>query len=499
MPYILALDQGTTSSRAIVFDEHGAIRGLDQREFPQHFPQPGWVEHDPADIWRSQLETAQGALHNAGIAASDVAAIGITNQRETTLVWDRKSGQPVYNAIVWQDRRTAPLCEELKGKGLEQSVRERTGLLLDPYFSGTKVAWILDNVKGARERAERGELAFGNVDTWLIWNLTGGASHATDYTNASRTLMFDINTLDWNDQLLGMLRVPRSLLPEALPSIGRFGTATPGQLGGAIPIAGVAGDQQAALVGQAGFAKGFAKNTYGTGSFVVLNTGSEVVRSKTGLLSTVAYATEKGKAIYALEGSIFVTGAAVQWLRDGLGIISSSAEVEQLARRVPDNGGVYFVPAFVGLGAPYWDPYARGAIVGLTRGSTKDHLARATLEAMAYQSFEVIEAMAKDSGVGLAELRVDGGAANNDLTMQFQADVLGTDVVRPRVTETTALGAAYLAGLSVGFWRDFDDVAQHWQEDRRFKPQIDAKKREDLIAGWRKAVERASKWEETAS
>jgi glycerol kinase len=496
MSFVLAFDQGTTSSRAIVFDEHGAIRGLDQREFPQHFPKPGWVEHDPNDIWRSQIETAQGALRNAGVAASDVAAIGITNQRETTLMWDRKTGAPVHNAIVWQDRRTAPFCEELKAKGLEDRVRQITGLLLDPYFSGTKVTWMLDNVPGLRERAERGDIAFGNVDTWLVYNLTGGKAHVTDYTNASRTLFFDLKTLDWSDEMLTMLRVPRAVLPEALPSIGVFGTTEASLLGAAIPIAGIAGDQQAALAGQAGFAKGFAKNTYGTGSFMLLNTGEDIVPSKNGMLTTVAYGSAKGKASYALEGSIFVTGAAVQWLRDGLGIITASADVEQLAATVPDNGGVYFVPAFVGLGAPHWDPYARGAIVGLTRGSTRAHVARAALEAMAYQTADVLQAMETDAGVKLAELRVDGGAANNDITMQFQADILGVDVVRPRVTETTALGAAYLAGIAVGVWKDTAEVGKQWQEQRRFKPQFEEKERTRLLARWHRAVERAARGEE---
>lgn len=494
MPYILAFDQGTTSSRSIVFDENGSIRGVDQREFPQHFPQPGWVEHDPADIWNSQLETARAALRNAGVAASDVAAIGITNQRETAIVWERESGRPIHNAIVWQDRRTAPLCEELRARGLEDTFRRKTGLLLDPYFSGTKIAWLLDNVQGARERAERGELAFGTVDSWLIYNLTEGRTHSTDYTNASRTLLFDLHALDWDDELLELLRVPRSMLPKALPSSGRFGEAAASLLGGAIPIAGVAGDQQAALVGQAGFSRGLAKNTYGTGSFVLLNTGDEAVVSKAGLLTTVAYALEDRKAVYALEGSIFVTGAAVQWLRDGLGIISTSAHVEELARRQPDNGGVYLVPAFVGLGAPYWDPYARGTIVGLTRGSTGSHVARAALEAMAYQTVDVANAMEKDSGVKLSELRVDGGAAANDLTMQFQADVLGVDVVRPRMLETTALGAAYLAGLCVGYWRDTDDVASHWHEQHRFRPSMAGDERERLLGEWHRAVERSGRW-----
>jgi len=499
MPYVLAFDQGTTSSRAIVFDEHGAIRGVDQREFPQLFPKPGWVEHDPADIWRSQRETAQGALRNAGIGASEIVAIGITNQRETTLVWERATGQPVYNAIVWQDRRTAPFCEELKAKGFEKSIRTKTGLVIDPYFSGTKIRWILDNVDGARARAERGELCFGTVDSWLVWNLTEGATHAVDYTNASRSMLFNLETLDWDDELLAALGVPRAMLPKLLPSIANFGEAAASILGAKIPIAGVAGDQHAALVGQAGFTKGLAKNTYGTGSFVLLNTGEELVRSPSGLLTTVAYSAQPGKATYALEGSIFVTGAAVQWLRDGLGIISSSAEVEELARRVPDAGGVYFVPAFVGLGAPHWDPYARGAIVGLTRGTTREHIARAALEAMAFQTCEVIDAMSKDANLELKELRVDGGAAANDLTMQFQADLLGVDVVRPRVLETTALGAAYLAGIGVGYWRDFADVATQWQQERRFTPQLAGAERERLLGRWKRAVERASNWEERAS
>jgi glycerol kinase len=491
MKFVLALDQGTTSSRAIVFDQHGAIRGVDQREFPQHFPQPGWVEHDPADIWRSQLETAQGALKNAGVSASDLVAVGITNQRETTTIWDRKTGRAVHRSIVWQDRRTAPICEQLKKAGREATVTEKTGLLLDPYFSGTKVAWILDNDPKLRERAERGELAFGTVDSWLIWNLTAGAVHATDYTNASRTLLFNLKTLDWDDELLEIFNVPRALLPEARPSVGDFGSVAPNLLGSGVPIAGVAGDQQAALIGQAGFAKGLAKNTYGTGSFLMLNTGDEIVRSTSGLVATVAFSAEKGRATYALEGSVFVTGSAVQWLRDGLGIIASSAEVEQLAQRVDDNGGVYFVPAFAGLGAPYWDPYARGAIVGLTRGSTKEHIARATLESIAYQSYDVVRAMQADAGITLSELRVDGGAVVDDTLMQFQADMLGVDVVRPRVTETTALGAAYCAGLHVGYWKDADEVSKQWQEQRRFRASIAEERRAELLEGWEHAVKQA--------
>jgi glycerol kinase len=488
MAFVLALDQGTTSSRAIVFDHSGTVCGVDQREFAQHFPQPGWVEHDPDDIWKSQLETARGAMQNAGIAASDLAAIGISNQRETTTLWDRATGRPVYRSIVWQDRRTAPMCETLKAQGYAETVTQKTGLLLDPYFSATKIAWILDNVEGVRARAERGEIAFGTVDSWLIYNLTGGAVHATDYTNASRTLLFNLRTLEWDDELLRIFDVPRAILPEARPCVADFGAVDPSVFGGAVPIAGVAGDQQAALAGQAGFAKGLAKNTYGTGSFVMLNTGDEIVRSKNGLVSTVGFSAQRGVATYALEGSIFVTGSAVQWLRDGLGIIATSAEIEPLAARVSDTAGVYFVPAFTGLGAPYWDPYARGTIVGLTRGSTKEHLARATLEAIAYQSYDVVAAMESDSGVALRELRVDGGAAVNDLLMQFQADVLGVDVVRPRVTETTALGAAYCAGLQVGYWNDMDELATQWQAERRFVPTMDAGDREKLLAGWANAI-----------
>jgi glycerol kinase len=497
--YILALDQGTTSSRAIVFDRNARICGIEQREFPQHFPRPGWVEHDPADVWRSQLETAQVALRAAGISASDVAAIGITNQRETTILWDRATGAAVHNAIVWQDRRTAAMCDELKARGLSEKVAQKTGLVLDPYFSATKIAWILDTVPGMRERAERGDIAFGTVDTWLLWNLSGGRAHATDYTNASRTLLFNLRELDWDDELLEIFRVPRAVLPQLHPSISQFATCDERVFGVPIPISGVAGDQQAALAGQAGFHAGIAKNTYGTGSFVVMSTGESIVHSNEGLLSTVALSTERGKATYALEGSIFVTGAAVQWLRDGLGIIASSDEVEGLAVEPPDTGGVYFVPAFTGLGAPHWDPYARGAIVGITRGTGKNQIVRAALEAMAYQTYDVIVAMERDAGVKLAELRVDGGAAVNNFTMQFQADILGVDVVRPRVIETTALGAAYLAGLHVGYWRDLDDVAQQWQEQKRFRPQMSDERRTALIAGWERAVERARGWESPAT
>ncbi|MBV8721349.1 MAG: glycerol kinase GlpK [Candidatus Eremiobacteraeota bacterium] len=487
MPYVLALDQGTTSSRAIVFDRHGAIRGMGQQPIPVAFPADGWVEHDPAAIWGSQLASARMALERAGITAGDLAALGITNQRETTIVWERASGKPIAPAIVWQDRRTADRCATLAPHA--NLVTQKTGLVLDPYFSATKIAWLLDTVPAARERAERGELAFGTVDTWLIWNLTGGAVHATDHTNASRTLLLNIQTLDWDDELLALFGVPRPLLPELRPSCGDFGATAADVLGRPVRIAGVAGDQQAALFGQAGFRKGLAKNTYGTGSFVVLNTGAGIVRSSNGLLTTVAFTTGTQRA-YALEGSIFVTGAAVQWLRDGLRIIASSDEIESLAASVPDNGGVYFVPALTGLGAPYWDPHARGAIYGITRATTRAHLARATLESMAYQTLEVVESMTRDAGFSLRELRVDGGAAVDDLAMQFTADLLQKDVVRPRVTETTALGAAFMAGVQAGFWSGFDTLEDLWREERRFFPSLPASERERLVNGWRAAIRR---------
>jgi glycerol kinase len=494
MAAILALDQGTTSSRAIVFDPDGRPIAFDQREIPQIFPQPGWVEHDPAEIWASQLAVARGALRNARIAAADVAAIGITNQRETTILWERATGKPVANAIVWQDRRTAALCDELRAKGVGELVTSQTGLLLDPYFSATKIAWLLDRIDGLRARAEAGEIAFGTVDSWLIWNLTNGTRHVTDMTNASRTMLFDIHRLTWSDELLAAFGVPRAMLPDVQPCTADFGATAVEHFGGAIHIAGVAGDQQAALVGQAGFTAGLAKNTYGTGSFVVLNTGERVVRSEQGLLSTIAFAFEAGRATYALEGSVFVTGAAVQWLRDGLGIIERSSDVERLAREVDDSGGCFFVPAFAGLGAPYWDPYARGTIVGITRGTTRAHLARAALDAMAYQTADVVAAMERDAGVTLTELRVDGGASANDLTMQFQADLLGVPVSRPAVVETTALGAAYLAGLQVGFWPDVATVARQWREAARFLPALDGARRTELLGRWRRAVERSRGW-----
>ncbi len=489
--FVLALDQGTSSSRAILFDHGGNAVAAAQREFRQIYPEPGWVEHDAEEIWQTQLATAREALSAAGAVARDVAAIGITNQRETTVLWDR-AGHAIANAIVWQDRRTAGICEELRSRGTEPLFRERTGLRLDPYFSGTKIKWLLDHVAGARRRAETGELMFGTVDSWLIYRLTG--AHATDYSNASRTLMYNIFDLRWDNDLLTALDVPSSILPKVRASSGTF--AQTEVLGGSIPVAGVAGDQQAALFGQAAFAAGMAKNTYGTGAFLLMNVGDKGV-SSTSLLTTIGWGlpSDSGdKVTYALEGSVFVAGAAVQWLRDELGIISTADESATLAAEVPDSGGVYFVPALVGLGAPHWDPQARGAIVGLTRGSNRAHIARATLEAIAYQTRDVIEAIEADSGVRLSELRVDGGAAANDLLLQIQADVLGRDVVRPAVLETTALGAAYLAGLAVGFWKDTEDVSRNWRVDRRFRPEMAEERREQLYAGWKRAVERAKGW-----
>ncbi len=498
MAVVLALDQGTTSSRAIVFDANGRVVGFDQRELPQLFPRPGWVEHDPYAIWSTQLETARNALRNARVAASDVAAIGITNQRETTILWDRATGRPIANAVVWQDRRTAAMCDALRERGLGELVAEHTGLVIDPYFSATKIAWLLDGIDGARARAEAGDLAFGTVDSWLIWNLTGGASHVTDVTNASRTMLFDIHRMRWSDELLHALRVPRAILPEVLPCTAAFGTAKAEHLGAATPIAGVAGDQQAALIGQAGFTPGVAKNTYGTGSFVVMNTGDRAVRSEHGLLSTIAFAFDVARATYALEGSIFVTGAAVQWLRDGLGIIAHASDVERLAREVSDSGDCFFVPAFAGLGAPYWDPYARGTIVGLTRGTTRAHLARAALDAMAYQTADVVEAMEQDAGVRLAELRADGGASANGLVMQRQSDLLGVPVVRPACLETTALGAASLAGLQCGFWRDLDALSALWRADARFEPAMTHTERDREMTRWHHAVAASRDWAQKA-
>ena len=491
--YVLALDQGTTSSRAIVFNHDGAIVSVAQQEFPQIYPSPGLVEHDPEAIWSSQLAVAKEAMQKAGASASDIAAIGITNQRETALVWDKATGKPVYNAIVWQSRLTVPICEELTAKGFDKEIRNRTGLVTDAYFSGTKVKWILDNVPGVREKAERGEVLFGNVDTFLIWRLTKGASHVTDPSNASRTLMYNIYEKNWDDTILKELGVPRAMLPQVLPSSGIFGETAEEFFGGSIKIAGVAGDQQAATFGQACYDVGMAKNTYGTGCFMLMNTGTQGVPSKNGLLTTIAWGIGS-QTIYALEGSIFVTGAAVQWLRDGLKAIKASSDVEALAATESDNGGVYLVPAFVGLGAPYWDPYARGTIIGLTRGSTMGHVARATLESMCYQTRDVLEAMSADSGAPVKTLRVDGGAVVNNLLMQFQADILGVPVQRPKVAETTALGAAYLAGLAVSFWESPQEVAEQWAVDRTFEPQMSADKREALYADWKKAVGRSQNW-----
>lgn len=495
MKYVLAFDQGTTSSRAIVFDQHGAIRASAQKEFPQIFPMPGWVEHNPSDIWSSQSSVAVEALTNAGLSSRDIAAIGITNQRETTLIWDRKTGLPVYNAIVWQDRRTAAICGRLKGDGLAALFQEKTGLLIDPYFAGTKIKWILDNVEGVRARAERGELAFGTVDSWLVWKLTEGGVHVTDATNASRTLLCNIHTGQWDDELLNLLGVPRPLLPDIVSSSEVCGEAGSGNYLAGVPIAGIAGDQHAALFGQTCFERGMAKNTYGTGCFLLLNTGDTPMPSANQLVSTVAWKV-RGRTDYALEGSIFIAGAVVQWLRDGLGIIRHSSEVEALAGRVPDTGGVCLVPAFAGLGAPHWDSYARGTMVGLTRGTSAAHIARAALESIAYQSYDVLQAMQLDSGIELRELRVDGGACANNLLMQFQADLLGVPVVRPKVTETTALGAAYLAGLAVGYWGSRDDIRSQWEVDRTFEPKLSTYQTEAMRNGWKRALERARNWEQ---
>ena len=491
---ILALDQGTTSSRAIVFDATGAIRAVAQREFTQHFPQPGWVEHDPEEIWATQVAVAGEAIARAGIHARDIAAIGITNQRETTVVWDRATGKPVCNAIVWQDRRTAAACDALKARGLEPRISAKTGLVFDAYFSGTKLAWILDNVPGARAAAESGKLAFGTVDSWLIWKLSGGAAHVTDVSNASRTLLYDIIADRWDTELLELLRIPAGMLPAVRPSSGVVAQTSGDLFAARLPVAGVAGDQQAALFGQRCFAPGMVKNTYGTGCFMLMHTGTKPIASRAKLLTTAASRVGTTPE-YALEGSVFIAGAVVQWLRDGLGIIRSSSDVEALAASVPDNGGVYFVPAFAGLGSPHWDQYARGTMIGLTRGSKAGHIARAALESIAYQTADVLAAMESDSGIKLKELRVDGGATRNDTLMQFQADVLGVPVVRPRIQETTALGAAYLAGLGVGYWKSPDELAAQWQAERVFEPKMERGRVEELLARWRKAVERSKDWE----
>ncbi len=493
--FVLALDQGTTSSRAIVFDHSGNIRAVAQKEFTQIFPNSGWVEHDANEIWSTQSGVMLEALSMADIRASDIVAIGITNQRETVVVWDRKTGQPIHNAIVWQDRRTAPLCDQLREQGLADTFQQKTGLVLDAYFSGTKVKWILDHVDGARQRAEAGELAFGTIDSWLVYKLSGGALHITDVSNASRTLLFNIHTGQWDDELLGILDVPRSMLPEVRASSEVYGETMEGLLGSRVKIAGIAGDQQAATFGQACHQRGLAKNTYGTGCFMLLNTGTEAVPSNNKLLTTVAWKVGE-RMEYALEGSVFIGGAVVQWLRDGLGIIRHSAEVETLAATVKSSEGVFLVPAFVGLGAPYWDSYARGTIVGITRGTTAAHIARAAMDSIAFQSAQLLECMQQDSRTPLHELRVDGGASNNNAMMQFQADILGVPVVRPRVTETTALGAAYLAGLAVGFWQDQAEIASQWQVDRRFEPSMSADERQALMATWKRAVQRSMDWEQ---
>ena len=489
--YVMALDQGTTSSRAILFDREQNIVGLAQREFTQHYPQAGWVEHDPMEIFASQYGVMTEVLARSGAEPHEVAAIGITNQRETTIVWDKETGRPVYNAIVWQCRRTAALCEQLKAQGAAEMIRARTGLLIDAYFSATKIKWILDNVPGARERAQRGELLFGTVDSWLIWKLTGGEAHVTDATNASRTMLFNIHTMEWDREICEMLGIPMCMLPEVRPSSEVYGYTS---LGAArVPIAGAAGDQQAALFGQTCFAPGEVKNTYGTGCFLLMNTGDVPIESKNGLLTTVA-ASADGRAAYALEGSVFVGGAVIQWLRDELKLISESADSEYFARKVRDSAGVYVVPAFTGLGAPYWDMYARGALVGPPRGAGRNHIIRAALESIAYQTLDVLEAMRADSGQRVTELKVDGGASANNLLMQFQADCAQVTVRRPMIRETTALGAAYLAGLAVGLWRDVREITAHWTLDRAFAPEMDAAAAARLVAGWHKAVERSRSW-----
>jgi glycerol kinase len=496
--YILALDQGTTSSRAIIFDHSGMIVGKQSREFNQIYPRPGWVEHDPEEIWSSQAEVARAVLRDTGLTANDIAAVGITNQRETTLVWDRVSGKPMYNAIVWQDRRTAGLCDRLKERGWSGKIQAKTGLVIDPYFSGTKLKWILDNIPGAAQKALAGDLLFGTVDTFLMWRMSGGSIYATDYSNASRTMLFNINELRWDQEILAELGIPASVLPSVHPSSHAFGHTSESFLGGEIPIAGVAGDQQAATFGQACYSPGMAKNTYGTGCFMLVNTGHTPVISKHNLLTTIGWGLG-GNVVYCLEGSVFSAGAAVQYLRDSLRIIDNAAQTEQLALSVESSGGVYFVPAFAGMGAPYWDPYARGAIVGLTRGSGRAEIVRATLESVAYQTRDLLEAVVADSGTPLLELRVDGAMVANNFLMQFQADILGVPVVRPLVSETTALGAAYLAGLAVGYWQSEQEIARNWAVDRTFTPAMDPSTRNEMYGGWKRAVERALHWEQSKS
>ena len=491
--YVMALDSGTTSNRCILFDESGRIRSVAQKEFIQHFPKPGWVEHDAGEIWSTQLSVAREAMNQIEATAEDIAAIGITNQRETTIVWDKNTGQPVYHAIVWQCRRTSEYCDSLKAKGLEEKFRQKTGLVIDAYFSATKVKWILDNVEGARERAEKGELLFGTVETWLIWKLTKGAVHVTDYSNASRTMMFNINTLEWDDEILEELDIPKCMLPQVKESSEIYGETDPSFFGGRIPVAGAAGDQQAALFGQCCFDAGEVKNTYGTGCFMLMNTGEKPIFSKNGLVTTIAWGLD-GKVNYALEGSIFVAGAAIQWLRDELRIIDSAPDSEYMAKKVKDTNGCYVVPAFTGLGAPHWDQYARGTIVGITRGVNKYHIIRATLESLAYQVNDVLEAMKADSGIELAALKVDGGASANDFLMQTQSDIINAPVNRPQCVETTAMGAAYLAGLAVGYWASKEDVIKNWAIDKTFEPKIADEEREKRIKGWNKAVKYAYGW-----
>lgn len=491
--YIMALDQGTTSSRCILYNHRGEMVSVAQKEFTQIYPGNGWVEHDAMEIWSTQMGVAQEALLKVNCTYEDIEAIGITNQRETTVVWDKETGMPVHNAIVWQCRRTAPYCDELKAQGYEEMVREKTGLLIDAYFSGTKLKWILDNVPGARAKAEEGKLLFGTIETWLIWKLTDGKVHVTDYSNASRTMMFNINTLEWDDELLQLLDIPKSMLPEPVPSSKIYGETVDTLFGGPVKIAGAAGDQQSALFGQTCFNAGEAKNTYGTGAFLLINTGEKPVFSDNGLVTTIAWGLD-GKVNYALEGSVFVCGAVVQWLRDELNLITNSAETEKMARAVEDNGGVYVVPAFVGLGAPHWDPYARGAVLGLTRGSNKNHLVRAALESMAYQTNDLIKAMVEDLGEPLVALKVDGGASANNFLMQFQADILDCQVQRPVCIETTSLGAAYLAGLATGYWKSKEDVIENWQIDQTFEPDMDETEREELLSGWKKAVGAVKGW-----
>ena len=494
--FVLSIDQGTTGSTVLIFDHGGSVQGRAYSEFTQHFPRPGWVEHDADEIWRVTLSVIDEALEKSGISATDINAIGITNQRETTVLWDSKTGHPVHHAIVWQDRRTAAYCDDLKSRGLEDKVREKTGLVIDAYFSGTKVKWILDNVAGLRERAEKGEIAFGTIDSWLVWHLTGGKAHVTDYSNASRTLLYNIYELDWDLELLELMDIPRAILPEVKPSSCVYGHTDPGKFFGThdIPVSGIAGDQQAALFGQACYSAGLAKNTYGTGSFVLMNTGNEAVRSNEKLLTTIAWGVGDDPVEYALEGAIFITGAGVQWLRDGLQIIKKASETEALARSLDSNEGVYFVPALVGLGAPHWDPYARGTLLGATRGTTRAHLARAVLESMCYQTRDVVEAMERDSGIALKELRCDGGASANGFLMQFQSDILGVPVEVPKVSETTALGAAYLAGLATGFWGSREELAKKWQLSQRYAPAMDDVTRNGLQSRWLQAVERAKGW-----